>query len=104
MELWIALSSSVVLSNLVLMIGNFVTLRMNRKSQKDDRYQTIVRAQKVILQDRIRYLCKGYIKDGKIDMADRGDLIGMHDIYHTDLGGNGHLDDLMEKVKDLPLK
>lgn len=103
-EIVTALAGSVVLGNLVLLAGNIATLYINRKHQKDDQSSAIIHAQKVILQDRIRYLCKTYIKDKSIDMSDRSDLLQMHDIYHNDLGGNGNLDDLIEKVKDLPLK
>lgn len=59
--------------------------------------------QKVILHDRIKYLGRGYLRSGEVDLDDRHDLIEMHEAYHS-LGGNGNLDALMEEILELPLK
>ena len=55
-------------------------------------------------KDRIKYLGRRFIRDGKIDFDDRQDLIDMHGVYHNALGGNGNLDKLMEEVMELPVK
>lgn len=60
--------------------------------------------ERVILHDRIKYLGRRFIRDGKIDFDDRQDLIDMHGVYHNALGGNGNLDKLMEEVMELPVK
>lgn len=61
-------------------------------------------ALKFILFDRIRHLGKAYIAEREIDFDDRRILNDMHRSYHSGLGGNGDLDNLMESVNDLPLK
>ena len=55
------------------------------------------------LRDRIKYLCKCYIRDNEIAADDHEDLIDMHKAYHN-LGGNGHLDTMMAKVNNLKYK
>lgn len=59
--------------------------------------------QMIILHDRIKYLGRGYIRTGDIDIDDREDLIKMHEVYHQ-LGGNGNLNALMNEVLELPLR
>ena len=58
---------------------------------------------RVILLDRIQYLCRCYIHDGAVDFDDRRRLHKMHDAYHA-LGGNGDLNTLMAAVDELPVK
>lgn len=65
--------------------------------------QYLATGQMVILHDRIKYLGRGYIRAGDIDIDDREDLIKMHEVYHN-LGGNGNLNALMETILDLPLR
>ena len=60
-------------------------------------------AQKSVLQDRLKFLCRSYLKNGDIEMSDRQDLIAMHEAYHG-LGGNGNLDDLMEQARKLKIR
>lgn len=55
------------------------------------------------LFDRIEHLAKKHIEQGWISAEDLEKLIGMHRVYHDVLHGNGYLDTLMEKVKDLPV-
>ena len=57
----------------------------------------------IILYDRVKYLGKKYIDEGCISADDLCDLIKMHEVYHR-LGGNGFLDEIMKKVKALPMK
>lgn len=61
-------------------------------------------ADRLILQDRIKHLCRGYLSAGEIEFSDLDDLLVMHSCYHDILGGNGNLDTLMELVKELPVK
>ena len=57
-----------------------------------------------LLYDRIKYLCKRHIKHGCITAGDLEDVLEMHKIYHDDLGGNGYLDSLIDRVKRLPIR
>ena len=56
------------------------------------------------LGDRIKHLCLKYIEQGFIWAEDFADLKRMHGVYHTTLEGNGFYDDLMDKVKELPIR
>jgi len=60
------------------------------------------RDQVVYYYDRVQFLAVAFIKDRKISLSNRDNLIKMHDVYHR-RGGNGNLDSLMEKVKALPI-
>lgn len=59
---------------------------------------------RLILKDRIRFLALHNIEQGWIYADELEDIIAMHKCYHTDLGGNGYLDTLMERVKQLDIR
>ncbi len=61
-------------------------------------------ALKLILLDRILYLGQSYIEQREIAYDDRRRFHAMHDCYHTELGGNGDADLIVEGVDELPLK
>lgn len=92
----IAIISSGVLSTLVSCLFNY----FSKKKSLDDGVRAGVRT---LLYDRIKTRGNRYISEGQIDSEELQDLINMHKIYHTDLGGNGYLDTLMEKVRSLPV-
>ena len=54
-----------------------------------------------MLYDRIKYLSKKYISDGKIREEEYKSLKRMWTVYHEDLEGNGFLDEEMQKVDKL---
>lgn len=56
-----------------------------------------------LLYQSIKLKCKEYISRGNISDEELNDLIVEHGIYHTDLNGNGYLDELMNAVKRLPI-
>ena len=74
---------------------------MDRISQMDDKIQRVKDGTMEAMCNRIKYLCKCYIKDGRIDLDDYEDLKRMHEAYKR-LGGNGFVDELMKKVGKLP--
>lgn len=57
---------------------------------------------RVLLYDRIKYLCKKAIKAGGITSDQLEDILSMHKVYH-DIGGNGFLDSLISQTKSLPI-
>ena len=59
---------------------------------------------RILLYERIKFLANTYIRHGYISSEDLEDLISMHKIYHGPLKGNGYLDELMGRVKNLPIK
>lgn len=58
---------------------------------------------KLLLKDRLRWLCKEYIRQGWVYEDELEDLILMHEQYKK-LGGNGFLNTLMDAVKRLEIK
>lgn len=88
-------------------VSAIVVACLNRRWQKSDKQASelanVVTAQKLIMLDRVRYLGKNHIKDGYISLEDKETLIEMHKAYKA-LGGNGHLDTVMEEVEHLPIK
>lgn len=97
MEILLAIIGSGALSSI---IAGIFSLIQNRKNKKDG----VSKGVRQLLYDRIKYLGRCYISDGTISAEDLEDLMQIHGIYHTDLGGNGYLDSLMEQVKRLPIK
>ena len=97
MTILLAIIGSGALSSLIAGIFNLI---QNRKNKKDG----VSKGVRQLLYDRIKHLGRCYISVGEISAEDLEDLMQMHSIYHTDLGGNGYLDNLMEQVKRLPVK
>lgn len=54
-----------------------------------------------ILYDRIKFLCRKYIAEGRIGEEDYNSLQRMWRVYHDGLKGNGYLDSIMAEVEDL---
>ena len=54
-----------------------------------------------MLYDRIKYLCRKYITDGKIREEEYKSLNRMWSVYHNDLEGNGYLDGEMTEIEKL---
>lgn len=63
----------------------------------------IIRNQRVITVDRVKYLGRKFILAEEISLEDKQDLKIMYDSY-KELGGNGDLETIMEEVHDLPIK
>lgn len=54
-----------------------------------------------ILYDRIKFLCREHIAEGRIGEEDYNSLQRMWLVYHENLNGNGYLDGIMAEVEDL---
>ena len=76
---------------------------LQRRWAKSDKQDALVAGLKVLTVDRVRYLGRCYILDGKISLEDRENLEEMYSAY-KDLGGNGHLETIMSEVRRLPVK
>ena len=61
-------------------------------------------ANRMLLYDRIKHLGKSYISCREITPEELEDIMAMHACYHTDLNGNGFLDNVMRQVQELPIK
>ena len=79
-------------------ISGIFTIITNRSKKKDG----IRDGLKCLMYDRVNFLGNKHIENGFISEEDRHILIDMWKVYHDGLGGNGYLDDLMNRVKALP--
>lgn len=76
---------------------------LQRKWARDDKSDAIVEALKVLMVDRVRHLGQAYIAAGSVSLSDKEALEEMHRAYKA-LGGNGHLNTVMEEVDELPIR
>lgn len=56
-----------------------------------------------ILYDRIKFLCRKYVSEGKLREEDYKSLRRMWNVYHEELEGNGFLDGEMKEVDKLEI-
>lgn len=88
-------------------VWNLVTVilqhRWSRQEKKDKRIDALVEAQMVIMVDRVRFLGRSYIEQGRISLSDKENLRGMYRAYKA-LGGNGHLETVMDEVEHLEVR
>ena len=75
---------------------------LQRRWAKSDKQDAVVAGLKVLTVDRVRYLGRCYILDGKITLEDRENLADMYRAYKA-LGGNGHLETIISEVRKLPI-
>ena len=77
--------------------NGFWNYLQNRNSKKDVKHRAIF----ALLHDKLFYLCDRYIKDGWIDVDDFDNITCLYEPY-IEMGGNGTVHALYEKVKKLP--
>lgn len=84
-----------------------IQMWLQRKWQLEDRSAEKMDAQtealKVLMVDRIRQRGREYIPSGVISLGDKETLIEMYSSYKA-LGGNGHLDILMDQIDKLEVR
>ena len=106
-EIIIAIIGSGVLSVIVSGIFQLITKKMYDKKSKNDETQAQLASMGVALRemmlDRIKHVGGTYILKGSVKLSEVEDLKRMHTAYKN-LGGNGFADDVMARVKALPLK
>ena len=71
-----------------------------KQDRKDNRLDALVNAQKLTMIDLVKRSAKEHIKAGYISLEDKEHLIEQHKAYKA-LGGNGHLDTIMEVIDEL---
>lgn len=103
-----AILGGTALAALINQIGESIRQKRKRKydktDEKDKKIEALQEGLKWVIYDRIRYLGQTYISQKKVDFDDRRVLNAMHNCYHSGLGGNGDLDNIMSEVNALPLK
>ena len=77
--------------------------RWAKEDKGDERIDALVKAQQVMMIDRVRYLGRCYIQDGSIAITDKENLHAMYSAYKA-LGGNGHLETIMSEIDRLEVK
>lgn len=75
----------------------------NRSNQKKQDHNGVREGVRVLLYDRLKFLCKKAISNGYISPDQLEDILSMHNAYHG-IGGNGFLDSLIAQVKQLPIR
>lgn len=106
-EIIIAVIGSGVLSVIVSGVFQLISKKMDDKKEKNDETQAQLASMSVALQeimlDRIKHVGGQYILKGYARLSEIEDLQRMHTAYKN-LGGNGFADEVMSKVKALPVK
>ena len=79
---------------------NLISQRERKKEENDG----VQEGMRLMMKDRLRFLCVSYIQQGWIYEDELDDLIAMHKCYHNELHSNGFLDKLMERVNNLEIR
>lgn len=88
----------------VMAIANtFVNHWLKKNTKENKQMAALTEAQKLIMQDKVRYLGSKFIEEKKISLENKEMLDAMHKAYQA-LGGNGHLDTVMAEVEKLPIE
>lgn len=100
MELVVGVLGAGIGSGLMTIILAILNRKWAKSDKRDEKLDNVVAAQKLIMLDRVRYLGKTYIAAGCISLEDKETLLEMYKAYKA-LGGNGHLDTVVEEVEHL---
>ena len=96
-EIIIALIAALTGSGVSSIIVVLLQRKWAKQDKHDERVDALVDATKVQMIDRVRSLGRGYIEAGEIRLEDKENLKEMYNAYKR-LGGNGHLDTIMNEV------
>lgn len=96
------LLSSGVGAGVMAILQAWFQRRWKKKDASADQLTALVNAQKVIMIDWVRWLGRRYIEDRHISLEDKENLMDMHKAYKA-LGGNGHLQTVIDEVNRLPV-
>ena len=99
-SLVIALIGAVTGSGVSSVVIALLQRKWAKQDKHDERVDALVTANKVLMIEKVRSLGKKYIATGEIHLEDKENIQEMYAAYKA-LGGNGHLDMVMEEVKHL---
>lgn len=85
-------------------LNTILNYAISSKEKKEADVKSSEKALRLMMKDRLRFLCMHYISQGWIYEDELEDIMAMHSLYHNDLKGNGFLDNQMEKVKNLEVR
>lgn len=98
-------TSEIIVTILVAVIGSGLFNKLlDVISAKKGKEKEVEKAARLLMKDRLRFLCVHYIQQGWIYEDELEDLIAMHHCYHNDLKGNGFLDKQMARVNELEVR
>ena len=80
----------------------YLNRKWNKADKQDEKMDAVVDGLKVLTVDRVRYLGKSYISSHGISLEDKENLQEKYRAYKK-LGGNGHLNTVMDEVERLPI-
>ena len=86
-------------SALATLISNLFTVALKKHEQDSG----INKGVRLILKDRCRYLAGQYIHQGWLYADELEDLLALWTTY-KDMGGNGYLTNLMDRVQKLDIR
>ncbi len=86
------------------LLSTIINQLCNAANRKAERKEGLMHGLRLVLKDRLRSLCVHYIEQGWIYEDELEDIVMMHSCYHDTLKGNGYLDDLMARVKNLEIR
>lgn len=75
-----------------------------RMEKQEKMIEALVAADRLLFYIQIKDRIKAAIARGWTTTEELEDLSRMHDLYHGPLDGNGYLDDLMDKLRALPVR
>lgn len=96
-----AIIVAIIGSGLLTTVINQLCNLYNRKVEEKN---GITKSLRLVMKDRLRFLCTRYIEQGWIYEDELEDIVSMHACYHDKLKGNGYLDDLINRVKKLEIR
>lgn len=92
---------AIIGSGVLTTIINRIFSVIDKKNEKDN---VTVTGLRTLLMIDIRRLGEEYLSQGAISKDDLEDIINLWRVYHDKMGGNGYLDNIMARVKALPIK
>lgn len=84
--------------------NTLINYAISSHEKKKEKESGVQKASRLLMKTQLRSLCMHYIQQGWIYQDELEDIIAMHGVYHDDLKGNGFLDEMMERVRDLEIR
>lgn len=100
----LAILGSGVISTFISCLFAAHSEKKKAEAEREKEDDTITIAMRQLFYGRIKRYAREYIAAGHLTAEDLEDLIEDHHIYHDVLGGNGYLDSIMDKVKNLEIR
>lgn len=109
MEPWLTVIVAILSSGAcTAVVTSIVNYKINKKIAEESKKKTkedgIASGVQILLEERIDHIAKKHLELGYIYDDDKDRLNRMWLVYHDQLEGNGHLNDIMDLVKKLEVR